>query len=61
MSDVNYTHCSEEETKKRVEFCSQCDKMSVEEDGTTKCALLPNLEINLIISTNEISCPKENW
>lgn len=54
-----YTTCSSDITSARSEFCRDCVHM-INVDSITQCELLL-LDINLIITSNEIICPEENW
>ena len=53
-----YTHTTSEVTELRSQGCRECSYFIF--DGVTKCSKL-GLDINLIISVNEISCPEDVW
>jgi len=62
IADVNapvYTNCDMSTTLTRSNGCVSCVNM-IEVGGVTRCQLL-SLDINLIISANEISCPIGVW
>lgn len=59
VSAPQYTHCDTETTQQRAVGCRSCSFM-IEENGITRCQQLL-LDINLIISADEISCPEGVW
>lgn len=54
-----YTPCSDEIREQRANLCRACNFMVIEET-LTRCSRL-SLDINLVISSNEIACPEEIW
>lgn len=54
-----YTHCDNDTTQLRASGCRSCSQM-IQENGITRCQTLM-LDINLIISANEIVCPEGVW
>lgn len=54
-----YTYCESQITQMRSTGCRSCSQM-IEESGITRCQSL-SLDINLIISANEIVCPEGVW
>jgi hypothetical protein len=54
-----YTNCDSGIAHARATGCKSCSNM-VEDMGVTRCQLLA-LDINLIISANEIICPEGVW
>jgi hypothetical protein len=54
-----YTLCSTEITDERQSFCKECPQL-IFDGGITKCTAL-SLDVNLIITSNEIACPEGNW
>jgi hypothetical protein len=58
-SAPQYTQCSSATTELRTNGCLSCNNM-IDVDSITHCQLL-SLNINLIISADEIVCPIGVW
>jgi len=54
-----YTPCSNEIREERANLCRACSFMT-DDHTITRCSRL-SLDINLVISSNEIACPEEIW
>lgn len=55
-----YTPCSPEETQDRISICSKCEKFAFRDNQVTYCTET-ELDIALMISVNELSCPLGKW
>ena len=54
-----YTPCSDQMREERANLCKVCSFMT-NDQSITRCSRLL-LDINLVISSNEIACPEGIW